>query len=143
MRNYAGLLLVLLLVSAASANPIIDPIGSVLVLLPVAYILALETIVGTFFLLFAGMSGVHTLPVLYVGNLVVYFAFFLPLRNAGANVLFAETAIVAADGAFMKLLSTFDVFQSDTFTELKWKYAFIIAALGNAISYYLGTMVRF
>jgi hypothetical protein len=142
MRNYAGLLVVLLPVSVASANPI-DPIGSVLGLVPVAYILALETIVGTFFLLFAGMSGVNTLPVLYVGNLVVYFAFFLPLRHTGANVLFAETAVVAADGAFMKLLSTFDVFQSDTFTVLKWRYAFIIAALGNAISYYLGTMVRF
>lgn len=52
-----------------------------------------------------------------------------------------EIAIVVAETALIKLLSSFNLFQGDTFDGLKWRWALLAALAGNACSYYVGTLL--
>ena len=86
------------------------------------------------------MSPLPVFLILFAGNICFYFAIFVPILGAITSLLVAEIAIVGIEGTFIKLISLSDIFQLETFTQLKWKYAFIIAAVGNIASYYVGTV---
>jgi hypothetical protein len=86
------------------------------------------------------MSPVPVFLILFAGNLGIYFVVFVPVLDAMISLLVAEMLIVGLEGTFIKLISLSEIFQLETFTQLKWKYAFIIAAVGNIVSYYVGAV---
>lgn len=79
---------------------------------------------------------------LIVGNIASYLGVRGPLvYYYQVHVGVAEAAVIAVETVFIKLVSLLAVFQADTFTELKWRYALLAAILGNASSYYIGTLI--
>ena len=89
----------------------------------------------------ASVLGNGTEPVfgaLVVANLAVYFLVFFPLFDATSNVWVAEVAIVGLDGLLIRMLTRFDVFRGDDFCPIRWGYAFVVAAVGNVMSYCVG-----
>jgi hypothetical protein len=49
--------------------------------------------------------------------------------------------LLALDGIVIKIICLYDTFQQETFKGLKWEYAFLIAAVGNIVSYYVGAVI--
>jgi len=141
MRKWVFLFLLLYPASAALANPVIDPISGLGYFMVLGSAFALEASIMTILLFFAHMSPVPVFFALLAGNLGIYFVVFVPLLDAALSLLVAEMLIVGLEGTFVKLISSFEVFQLETFTQLKWKYAFIIAAVGNIVSYYVGAVM--
>jgi hypothetical protein len=101
----------------------------------------LEVLLTTTLLFFCHMAVVPLLIALFTGNIVMYFVIFLPVLSATGNVPASEVVIVAVEGAFIKILSLFNIFRLEDFKGLKWRTAFIIAAAGNLLSYYSGTVI--
>jgi hypothetical protein len=143
MKKGIVFLMLLYPAAAAFANPTaIDPgtlIGLAIFLLP---ILALESFVVTGVLFFSRMAVVPSLAAVFIGNLVLYFIVFIPLLSDMNNVPAAEILIAVIEGVYIKAISRFGVFQMDDFNGLKWRTAFIASAIGNALSYYIGTLVN-
>ena len=101
----------------------------------------LEVSITTIILLFFNLSPVPVFVALLIGNLGVYFGLFGPLLDETTNLLMLEMMIVVIEGTFIKFISLIEAFQLETFTKLKWKYAFLSAAIGNVVSYYVGVVV--
>jgi hypothetical protein len=101
----------------------------------------LEVLLVTTILFFCHMAVVPLLIALFAGNVVMYFVIFLPVLSATGNVPASEAVIVAVEGAFIKMLSRFNIFQLEDFRGLKWRTALMIAAVGNLLSYYSGTVI--
>jgi hypothetical protein len=101
----------------------------------------LEVLLVTTILFFCHMAVAPLLIALFTGNVVMYFVIFQPVLSATGNVPASEAVIVAVEGAFIKVISSFDTFQLEDFKGLKWRTAFIIAAAGNLLSYYSGTVI--
>jgi hypothetical protein len=139
MRKWAVLIL-LLYPAAAFANPVIDPFSGLQVVIVLGSALGVEVGLITIILFFCHMDPARSFLALLGGNLVIYFFLFQPILSQINSLLAAEAVIVAADGAYIKMLSSFEVFQADDFKGLKWRTAFICAAAGNALSYYIGTV---
>jgi len=140
-----GLLLFLLicLSGAAFANPvIIDPIGSTAFVAVLGSAMVVEASIIAILLLFFDMRIGPVFAALFAGNLALYFIVFLPLLDAAPSLWIPETVIVAIEGTFIKIISFYDTFQMDSFKSLKWKYAFIISAVGNIVSYYVGAVMN-
>jgi len=131
--------LLLCLTGAAYANPVVfDPVGSIANVLVLGSALVVEAGIVTLILLFWGTDTKPVYVALFVGNMIVYFTVFLPLLNATSNLWIAEALIVVIDGVLIKVITIYDTFRLDTFRPLRWGYAFLIAAVGNVISYYVG-----
>jgi hypothetical protein len=75
---------------------------------------------------------------LFIGNAVIYFAVFLPLFNRTSSLWVSEAAVVVLDGLLIKVITRLDAFQQDTFRPVRWVYVFVVAAIGNSVSYYVG-----
>ncbi|MFZ0035006.1 MAG: hypothetical protein WAK60_08485 [Sedimentisphaerales bacterium] len=101
----------------------------------------LEVLLTTTLLFFCHMAVVPLLIALFTGNIVMYFVIFQPVLSATGNVPASEAVIVAVEGAFIKMISSFGTFQLEDFKGLKWRTAFIIAAAGNLLSYYSGVVI--
>ncbi len=142
-RYIAGLLLAFVLPAAlALANPAIDPFSGLSSILVLFSTLGIEAFIIAIILMFFDMAPGTVFVAFFLGNLVTFFFIFLPLQEAISNLLVAEIVIVGAEGSYIKFLSRFGRFQLESFAGLKWKTAFIVAAIGNAFSYYIGTTVR-
>ena len=143
MRKWIVLFLLFFPATVAFANPVIvfDPISAFAYVMVLGSTLGLEVCITTILLLFFHMSPVPVFFALLIGNLAVYFGVFTVLLDAVPSLLIAEVVIVTIEGAFIKLISFFDRFQLETFTRLKWRYAFISAVVGNVVSYYAGTII--
>ncbi len=139
MRKWVLLFLLLYPASIAFANPVIIPDPANIIVLGSAFFL--EASIMTILLFFFHMSPVPVFLTLFAGNLGIYFVVFVPVLDANLSLLAAEMLIVGLEGTFIKLISLSEIFQLETFTLLKWKYAFIIAASGNIVSYYVGTVM--
>jgi hypothetical protein len=140
-----GTMIVLLfcLAAAAYANPIVfDPVGSVASAIVLGSAVVIEAGIVTLILLFWGIEPKPVYMALIVGNSAVYFLIFLPLVEFSSKIWIAEAVIVGLDAVLIKIITHYDIFCGDTFRLLKWRYAFIIAAIGNLVSYYVGVVMN-
>ncbi len=138
-----GFLLVFVLPAAlALANPVVDPFSGISSILVLLSTLGIEAFIVAMILMFFDMAPGSVFVAVFLGNLAIFFIIFLPLLDAVPNLLSVEIVIVAIDGSFIKFLSRLGRFQLDSFSSLKWRAAFIAAAIGNAFSYYIGSTVR-
>lgn len=134
------IVLLFCLSGTAYANPIIafDPSNTLAYVLVLGSAAAVEAGIVTLVLLFWGTDPKPVYKALIVGNLVIYFVVFLPLLGFTSRLWIAEAVIVGLDGLLIKMITLFATFQDDTFRPLRWGYAFLIAAVGNVVSYYVG-----
>jgi hypothetical protein len=141
-KKWAVFVILLYPAAAAFANPSSFPLDPRmwLAVIILCAILGIEVCVVTLILFFCHMAAVPTLIALFIGNLVMYFVIFAPLLSAIHNVWVAELLIIAVEGIFIKKISTIDTFQAEDFKGLKWQTAIIVSAVGNALSYYVGTL---
>jgi hypothetical protein len=139
MRKWFFLFLLLYPTSVAFANPVVYPSPSKIIVLGSAF--TLEVSIITILLFFFHLSPVPVFLTLFMGNIGIYLTIFEPVLDMTPNLLVAEMLIVGLEGIFIKLISSLEVFQLETFTQFKWKYAFIVAAVGNIVSYYVGTVM--
>jgi hypothetical protein len=143
MRKWAVLFFMLFLTGAVWANPVIYPSisdGGYFVVLVSASVVEVSLVALILFCFDFALKPVWM--ALFVGNMIIYYMIFLPLLDAVSSLLIVEGLIVAADGILIKTVSLFDIFQQQTFKGLRWKYAFLIAAIGNIVSYYLGSVIQ-
>lgn len=136
-----GIVIVLLscLAGVAYANPVVfDPIGSVAFIVVLGSAVAIEAGIGTLLLLFWGIEPTPVYIALIVGNLVIYFAVFLPFFESTSILWMAEAVIVGFDAVLIKMITFYDTFCGDEFRPIKWRYTVVIAAVGNLVSYYVG-----
>ncbi len=139
-----GFMAFVVLVSPGSAyaNPLGgDPTNFAAWIVVVIASLLLEVFVTTGVLLFAGVAIVPMFFALVIGNIISYLGIAVFLYETVKIVWLVEAVIVAAEAAFIKLLSSFELFQGDNFDRLKWRVAFLAALAGNACSYYVGTLL--
>jgi len=135
---------VILLYPAATAfaNPVnFDPGSWIAFVIVFGATFGLEAFVVTAILFFCRMAIYPSLIALFIGNITIYFIIFKPLLSAVDNVLVAEVLIIIVEGIFIKIISSFDIFQLEDFKGLKWRTAFIASAVGNALSYYSGAII--
>jgi hypothetical protein len=143
MKKWVFLIALLFPATVAFANPTSRPFPMDLVRAVILYgsCFGSEVLLVATILFFCHMAVAPLLIALFAGNLVMYFVIFLPVLSRTGNVPASEAVIVFFEGAFIKVLSRFDTFQSDDFKGLKWITAFIIAAVGNLLSYYSGIVI--
>ena len=142
IEKWIILFLLLYPANIAFANPaFFDPLTDIPYIIALGSAIAVEVCLTVIILFFFDMSPKPVFFALYAGNLIAYFAVFLPLLDALSSLFVVEAIIVAVDGALIKLISLHETFQLDTFTKLKWKYAFIAAAIGNFVSYSVGAVI--
>ena len=143
MKKWLFIVILLASSSEAMANPVIitDPAGTISWIVVLGSTLGLEAIVITIILYFCRMQPLPSFIAVLIGNTVIFFAIFRPVVSSVENLLIAEAVIVAIDGAFIKIISMFDAFQSEEFKNLKWRTIFICSAIGNALSYFMGNVI--
>ena len=78
---------------------------------------------------------------IFLGNVAIYFGIFWSVYEIVENLLIAELIIVFMDAGFIKLLAGLDFFQLDSFRGMGWKVAVPVSIIGNALSYYVGTII--
>ncbi len=124
----------------AYANPVvINPASLLAFWVVVLFALVVEAGIAALVVTFSGMSPLRVFLGFLAGNAAIYFFAFRPLLDRETIPLAAlEFGVVTADAAVIKLLSTIEVFQSDSFTRLSWLRAVIAAGAGNAFSYFIG-----
>lgn len=145
MKRFFFIFVILFFATAAYGNPVIiigDPIGSLSYVIVLGGAIVVEACIVTLLLLFFGMSLKPLFWALFFGNLALYFVVFLPLLEFLPSLWMAEVLIVAADGAMIKGLSMHGLFQENDFKGLKWRYALLIAMLGNSLSYCVGAVMQ-
>jgi len=131
------------LAKTALANPIIvDPVSDISYVIVLGGAITVEACLVTLLLLFFNMSVKPLFWALFFGNFVLYFVVFLPLLDLLPSLWMTEAFIVAADGTMIKALSLHEVFQENDFKVLKWRYALLIGALGNSLSYCVGAAMQ-
>jgi hypothetical protein len=143
MKKLVFIIVLLFPATIAFANPTANPFPMDWVRSVIFYgsCFGAEVLLVATILYFCHMAVVPLLIALFTGNMVMYFVIFLPVLSKTGNVPASEAVIVAVEGAFIKMLSWFDTFQLEDFKGLKWRSAFIIAAVGNLLSYYSGIVI--
>jgi hypothetical protein len=141
MKKLAAFIVLLYPAASAFANPVIDPVTGTYFIIVLSSALGVEVALMAIILFFCNMEPVRSFFALLGGQLVVYFVIFQPILSEADSLLVAEAVVVAADSAFIKLLSSFETFQTEDFKGLKWRTALICSAVGNALSYYIGTII--
>mgnify|MGYP001824341298 CR=1 FL=1 len=127
--------------TVALANPSLRPghaIGSIVILLT-AFVM--EVTMTTGYLIFVGMSAGMVFAGLLVANFVTYTGVLLPLLDTGMPVVVIEVLVVTLEAVIIKVLAFFFLFQGDAFVTLRWRHAFIAAAIGNTFSYGVGRLL--
>jgi len=142
MKIAVFILLILIPTTVAYANPSVSPTAEAATVVVVIAALCLEIFLTMGVLIFSGLALGPTFLALVFGNIASYLGVLGPLAyHYELHLAFVEIAVVAAETLFIKLIALLGVFQQDTFTELRWRTAFIAAILGNASSYYIGTLM--
>ena len=135
-------LVVLISAGPVYANPLgPDPANLAAWIVVVIASLLLEVFVTTGFLFIAGIAVAPMFFALVIGNMISYVGIAVLLYEAVKIAWLVEAVIVAAEASFIKLLRSFEFFQGDSFDGLKWRVAFLSALVGNACSYYVGTVL--
>ena len=142
-RRIVIVLLVLLPAEATYGNPCIEPPTSIAATMVVVIAaLGLEVFITMGVLVFSGMALARTLLALTLGNIGCYLGVLGPLfYHFELPILLVETAVVTVEAAFIKLISLGGVFQLGRFDGLRWRSALLATTLGNASSYYIGTLM--
>lgn len=141
-RRAAIVLLVLVPVGTAYGNPCVDPVSEAATIVVVIAALGLEVFITMGVLGFSGMALAPTLLALTLGNIGCYLGVLGPLfYHFELPIILVEAAVVTVEAAFIKLISLVGAFQLDRFDGLRWRSAFLAALLGNASSYYIGTLM--
>ncbi|MBN2020834.1 MAG: hypothetical protein JW749_11495 [Sedimentisphaerales bacterium] len=142
MKKWLLIIVLLIASGEAMANPVnFDPNGWIGWVMVLGSTLGLEAIVTAVILLFCNMELWPTFAAVFLANIFIFFAIFRPVVLAVNNLLVAEAVIVAIDAAFIKIISMIDIFQGEGFNGLKWRTAFICAAIGNVLSYFMGNVI--
>jgi len=141
MKKLAIIILLLYPATIAFANPVVDPATDIGFIIVLGSALGLEVLITATILYFCHMAFVPLLIALFAGNLIMYFVIFQPVLSGISNIFSAETIIIIVEGIFIKVVSRFDVFQLEEFKRLRWTTAFIVAAVGNALSYSTGLVI--
>ncbi|MBN1788299.1 MAG: hypothetical protein JW806_07885 [Sedimentisphaerales bacterium] len=134
--------IVLVFPTIVFANPvIIFPSSDLRIVIVIAIAFMLEAMVTTIILFFCDMEVFPTLVALLIGNAGIYIAIFLPILRVIQSLVIAESIIFVVDGIYIKMISWIDALQMPDFKRLSWRAAFISAAIGNALSYYVGHII--
>ncbi len=143
MKKWMVLIAILFPATITYANPTAmpNPLSWVKAVIFYGSCFGVEVLLITTILFFCHMAVVPSLIVLFIGNILMYFFIFRPVLSATGNVLTSEVVIITVEGTFIKILSSFDSFRLDDFKGLKWITAFIIAMVGNLLSYYSGIVI--
>jgi hypothetical protein len=143
MKKWVFFIALLLPAATAIANPVIvwTPLDWVVPVITYVSCFGAEVLLVATILYFCHMAMVPLLIALFTGNIVMYFVIFLPVLSKTGSVPASEAVIVAVEGVFIKMLSSFEAFQLEDFKGLKWRSAFIIAVAGNLLSYYSGVAI--
>jgi len=132
--------LVAFLPLAAWADPVNLTAGRVIAFpIVIVFALIVETGIVALLLAFSGMSPLRTLLGYSATNFAVFLFLFCPLTWWWSlPVPLAELLVVIADGACIKLLSNFEIFQGDDFDRVSWRRAALVSCIGNAVSFLVG-----
>lgn len=142
MKNWFFLILLASLAGQALANPIIyEPTHLIPYIYIVSSCLLVESCIAAFILFFLDLSPKPMAAALFVGNLIIYFTIFRPFYQRVDSFLISEVMIVVLDGILIKIISLNAAFQENTFKRLRWSSAFIVALIGNVVSYYAGVAI--
>lgn len=143
MKKLLIIFVLLVHVTLANANPIVEsPTTTAATIVCVIAGLLLEIFLTTGVLLFSGIALAPTFFVLIFGNIASYCLVLGPLAYIfNLHVIFVEIAVISVEATFIKLICHFSFFQQESFIDLKWRFAFLAAILGNASSYYVGTLI--
>ncbi|MFA5239477.1 MAG: hypothetical protein WC476_07195 [Phycisphaerae bacterium] len=143
MKKWVFFIALLFPATTVLANPTdpLAPFGWIKLGIFYASCFGLEVLLVATILFFCHMAVLPLLIALFTGNAVMYFVIFQPILSATENVPVSEAVIVVVEGVFIKILSSFDNFQLEDFKGLKWRTAFIVAAMGNLLSYYSGSII--
>ena len=143
MKRIVFILLVLVPAGVAYGNPcIVNPTSMAATIVVVIAALCLEIFITMGVLIFPGMALGPTFIALALGNVGSYLGVLSPLLYYfELPLVVVEVAVVTTEAVFIKLISSVGTFQLDRFDGLNWRRAFLAAALGNASSYYIGTLM--
>lgn len=142
MKKRFFLILLAGLAGEVFANPIIyEPTRLIPYIYIVGSCLLVESCIAAFILFFLDLSPKPMAAALFVGNLIIYFTIFRPFYERVDNFFVSEAMIVVLDGILIKIISSNAAFQENTFKRLRWPTAFMVAAIGNVVSYYVGVAI--
>jgi hypothetical protein len=143
VKRITFVLLVLVPVGVAYGNPcIVNPTSMAATIVVIIAALCLEIFITMGVLTFSGMALGPTFVALALRNIGSYLGVLGPLfYHFELPLVVVEVAVVAAEAVFIKLISLIGAFQLDRFDGLRWRSAFLAAILGNASSYYIGTLM--
>ena len=136
--------LCVLLPIVARANPVmLDPASLISFVVVAFFAFIVETGIVALCLTFSGLATMRVFASYFITNLIIFFAVFYPLLQREQIPLpLLEALVVALDAAAIKLLSKFDALQGDEFANLSWLRSGLIAAAGNAASFFVGTIAN-
>ena len=142
MKRYVPAVLCLAMLPAVVlANPTVRPGHAVASIVVILTAFGMELIFTTGYLTIVGLSAGAVFLGLLVVNLASYLGVLLPGLDLGVPVTIMEIVIVSLEAVAIKFMSCLPVFQADSFADLRWRHAFIAAAIGNAVSYGAGSMI--
>ena len=141
-KRIVYMLLVLVPVGVAYGNPCVDPASEAATMVVIVAALGLEVFITMGVLVFSGMALAPTLLALTLGNIGCYLGVLGPLfYHFELPLVLVEVVVVVVEAVFIKLISLIGTFQLERFDGLRWRSAFLAAILGNASSYYIGTLM--
>ncbi len=141
MKKLAFLVMLLCPAGIVYANPRIDPTGYIPDLIKIGFSIGSEVFLLTLVLMFFDMAPMPVFLRLLAANVLVYYLVFVPLLSLVSSLWLSEIVIVGLDGVFLKLISQSAGLQGDTYIPIKWRYVFILAAIGNCVSYFAGVFI--
>lgn len=138
MKKWMLFLFFAFLAAEVYANPSVHPSSHLAHLLVAGASIGVEVCLVTLLLVFFNLLPKPVYLELFVGNMAVYFMFFLPFLERVSLLWAGELLVVTLDGLLIKIISNLAGSQGDSFIPLKWRYIFVISALGNFVSYCTG-----
>jgi hypothetical protein len=127
---------------AVLANPVVfEPSSWVAFMVVAFWALIVETGVVTLLLTFCGMDPLRTFLAYWVANVLVFLFVFEPLlRSGNASVPILEGLVVLLDALSIKLLTSLGALQGDNFKSVTFLRSLCISAIGNSVSYFVGSI---
>lgn len=123
------------------ANPSTHPSSHLAHLFVTGASIGVEVCLVTLLLVLFDLLPKPVYLALFIGNLAVYFMIFLPFLERFSSLWAGELLVVTLDGLLIKIISNLASCQGDSFILLKWRYIFVISALGNLVSYCTGLVL--
>jgi len=141
MKKIAFLIFLFVPAARTHANPVVDPFSLTMNGIAVSLSLLFEILVTTGILLFCSLALKPVFAALLIGNIASFFGVLLPLEPVIPSVLCLEIIVVIIESVYLKVICSWEVFQEDSFSSFKWRYAFLATITGNACSYFVGDLM--